>query len=95
MCLETEAIRAMFRRSSATVPTGSTSAVNCVWTVASRAGPSASQKRAGFCSPRDLQECRRINASAVEPGTAAYEVVEAFHDSVRIPVRRLRVVSRG
>lgn len=37
MCLETEAIRAMFRRSSATVPTGSTSAVNCVWTVASRA----------------------------------------------------------
>jgi len=37
MCLETEAIRAMFRRSSATVPTGSTFAVNCVWTVASGA----------------------------------------------------------
>ncbi len=32
MCLEAEAIRAMFRRSSATVPTGSASAVNCVWT---------------------------------------------------------------
>ncbi len=56
MCLETEAIRAMFRRSSATVPTASASAVNCVWTV----------------------------ASGVELGAAAYEVVEAFHDSVRM-----------
>jgi len=84
MCLETEAIRAMFRRSSATVPTGSTSAVNCVWTVASRAGPSASQKRAEFsfdARPAVVPVNLRFSSGA---GAAAYEAVEAFHDSVRM-----------